>query len=78
MRTETIIRHEDDGSQTPHTMIPAADLDALRARCVSLQEQVVAIAGHFNGWANGDSTAENALFAIGEVLGPPWTDTVMP
>lgn len=78
MRTETIIRHEDDGSQTPHTMIPTAEIDALRVRCASLQEQVVAIAGHFNGWANGDGTAEAALFAIGEVLGLPWTDTVTP
>jgi hypothetical protein len=78
MRAETIIRHEDDGSQTPHTLIPTAELDALRVRCASLQEQVVAIAGHFNGWANGDRTAENALFAIEEVLGPLWTDTVKP
>jgi hypothetical protein len=44
MRTETIIRHEDYGSKTPHTMIPTAELDALQARCASLQAQVPAVA----------------------------------
>lgn len=37
---------------------------------------LLAVAAAFNGWSNGDGTAEKALFAIGDALGLPWDDSV--
>ena len=46
--TPKIDRHEDDGTQTPMTLIPTAELEALRARIEELREafRLEAITAH--------------------------------
>ncbi len=43
-----------------------------RKRAERAEGKLLAIAGAFNGWANGGDDLEAALQSIGRALGPPW------